>query len=282
MNPWAAASIPAWIDTHCHLDAAEFDLDRDAVIAQAQAQGVARIVIPAVSAQHFDAAKNCALRCPGGAYALGIHPLYIAAARDSDIDLLREAVAAARNDPHFVAIGEIGLDYFVEALKTPAARARQEWFFVEQLKVARDVGLPVILHVRRAQDAVLKQLRRHALPGGIAHAFNGSAQQAAMFIGLGFKLGFGGAMTFARAARIRQHARDLPDTALVLETDAPDIPPEWLMGQGAAGRNTPGQLPRIAAVLAQLRGWTLAECAQHTIANACDALPRLALATKEV
>jgi len=268
-----------WIDSHCHLDAAEFDADRPQVIAEAAVAGVARIVIPAVALSNFGQVANCATQCPGGAYALGIHPLFTPLAAESDIDAMRDAIDIALNDARFVAIGEIGLDYFVPALTTPEARARQEWFYVEQLKLAKAYALPVLLHVRRSQDMILKQLRRVGVPGGIAHAFNGSRQQADMFVGLGFKLGFGGAMTFARALQIRERVRQLPESALVLETDAPDIAPEWLIRQQAmtrsTARNTPGQLPEIAASMADLRGWTLAETALATTRNVCEVLPRL-------
>lgn len=265
-----------WIDTHCHLDAAEFDADRDAVAEAARAAGVVMQVLPAVAAASFDAVRELAHRL-GLAYALGIHPLYVDRAGADDLEQLRAAIARHRDDPRLVAIGEIGLDHFVPGLD----RARQEQFYLAQLKIARDAGLPVILHVRRSADALLKGLRRIEVTGGIAHAFNGSVVQAGQFAERGFCLGFGGAMTFERALRIRALARDLPPTVPVLETDAPDIPPQWRVTRSDAraspvrGRNTPGELPRIAAALASLRGWTLAQTAQQTRANACAALPRL-------
>jgi len=268
---------PFWIDSHCHLDAAEFDGDRVGVMAAARQAGVTRIVIPAIGRSNFGRVAECAAQCPGGAYALGIHPLFTAQADESDIDVLRDAIEVALPDARFVAIGEIGLDFFVPALTSPDARARQEWFYTEQMKLAREFALPVLLHVRRAQDMILRQLRRIAVPGGIAHAFNGSRQQADMFVGLGFKLGFGGAMTFTRALQIRQRATEMPPSALVLETDAPDIPPDWLMRGQASVRNTPAELPRIAAVLAQLRGWSIEDTAGITSANVAAVLPRLDL-----
>jgi TatD DNase family protein len=255
------------IDTHCHLDAAEFDADRDAVIAAARAAGVARIVVPAVDRASFAAVRALAARHDGVRYALGIHPLFVDRADEADLDALREAVAAAIGDPRFVAVGEIGLDHFVPGLD----RARQQRFLAAQLRIARDFGLPVILHVRRAQDAVAAQLRRMPPAGGIAHAFNGSAQQARAFVGLGCALGFGGAMTYARALQIRRLARELPLEAIVLETDAPDIAPAWLRGQ----RNAPGELAGIAALLAALRGIGLDEVVAATDANARRVLPRL-------
>ncbi len=269
--------MPAWIDTHCHLDAPEFDADRDAVVARARAAGVVRLVLPAVEQAGFDRVRELA-HAHDGAYALGIHPLYVEQAADTDLDRLQQALQAQRGDPRLVAVGEIGLDHFVPGLD----RGRQERFYLAQLGLARDAGLPVILHVRRSADALLKGLRRIGVPGGIAHAFNGSEVQARQFVALGFRLGFGGAMTHERALQIRRLAALLPEQALVLETDAPDIPPQWLYlnaarrGDGPQARNEPAELPRIAGTLAGLRGWTLQHTAEITRANALQALPRLA------
>lgn len=267
-----------WTDTHCHLDASEFDADRDAVIARARARGVAQIVLPAVAVANFDAVRRLAHE-QGFAYALGIHPLYVDRAGDAALADLRSALARWRDDPRLVAVGEIGLDHFVAGTD----RARQARFYAAQLELAREFGLPVILHVRRSADDLLKHLRKADVAGGIAHAFNGSEQQAQAFIDLGFKLGFGGTLSFERALQIRRLAQTLPETAIVLETDAPDIPPQWLYrsaqerARGAApARNEPAELPRIAETLAALRGWTLAQTAAVTSANARAALPRLA------
>jgi TatD DNase family protein len=268
-----------WIDSHCHLDAPEFDADRDAVVRRARAAGVRRLVLPAVAPADFDAVRDLA-HAHDAVYALGIHPLCVAAEPDSALDALAEALQRHHADPRLVAVGEIGLDHFVPGHDL----ARQEQFYMAQLKLARRAGLPVILHVRRSADALLKGLRRVEVAGGIAHAFNGSAAQAQRFVDLGLRLGFGGAMTFERALQIRALAGALPATALVLETDAPDIPPQWLYrkaadraaGVAAQGRNEPAELPRIAATLAGLRGWTLDETAAITSANVHAALPRLA------
>lgn len=266
-----------WIDTHCHLDAGEFADDVDAVRSRARSAGVAHCVLPAVATGNFDAVRELAHR-HGDSYALGIHPLYTGQARDEDLAELDNALAAHRHDPRLVAVGEIGLDYFVPGLDA----GRQEYFYRAQLELASRHGLPVLLHVRRSADQLLKQLRRIG-GSGIAHAFNGSAQQAQEFVRLGFKLGFGGTVTFERALQIRRLASELPLAALVLETDAPDIPPHWLYRtaeQRAAGapqgRNEPGELPAIGAVLAQLRGMAAADLAAATTRNACEALPRLA------
>jgi TatD DNase family protein len=260
------------IDTHCHLDAAEFDADREAVIERAAQAGVTRIVIPAVERSGFERAAQLAAAIPGGAYALGIHPLYVPQADDGDLRALEQSVAHAISDPRFIGIGEIGLDFFMAELCTPDMRARQLHFYAVQLALAHRHGLPVILHVRRSQDELLRELRRHRVSGGIAHAFNGSFQQARQFLDLGFALGFGGAMTFERALQIRRLASTLPDEAWVLETDAPDIPPAWLQ---RPARNEPAQLPRIAQTLAQLRGVTVEQVAAQNWRNAVRVLPRL-------
>ncbi len=269
-----------WTDTHCHLDAPEFDADRDSVVSRARAAGVVQIVMPAVEVSNFGTVRALAYR-HAFAYALGIHPLYTGRALEGDLQRLHEALEAHRGDPRLVAVGEIGLDHFVPGLDPK----RQEQYYVAQIELAREFGLPVILHVRRSADTLLKHLRTIRVQGGIAHAFNGSEQQALAFVNLGFKLGFGGAMTFERALQIRRLAQTLPMEAIVLETDAPDIPPHWLYRtaeQRAAGetsRNEPGELPRIAATLAELRGLSLQELAAATSANAFTALPGLAALT---
>lgn len=274
-----------WVDTHCHLDAPEFDADRDEVIARARAAGVGLQVVPAVMPGTFESAREAAHRCLG-AYALGIHPLYVQQVPEDATLQLAQALQRWQDDPRLVAVGEIGIDHFVPGLQDEASRALQERFYVAQLELAARHQLPVILHVRRSADGLLKHLRRlrdagRAVPGGIAHAFNGSEQQARAFIELGFKLGFGGAMTFERALQIRRLAAELPAQAIVLETDAPDIPPHWLYrtaeqrAQGLRSRNEPAELPRIAQTLADLRGWSLQEARRITAANALAALPRL-------
>ena len=269
-----------WIDTHCHLDAPEFDADRDAVVQRGKAAGVTLQVLPAVEAGNFDTVRKLA-HAHGCAYALGVHPLFVGRAVDDDLDRLRDALQRHRDDPRLVAVGEIGLDHLV----AEPAHALQERWYHAQLRLARDAGLPVILHVRRSADGLLKGLRRFEVPAGIAHAFNASDVQAAAFIDRGFRLGFGGAMTFERALRIRALAAEVPAHAVVLETDSPDIPPHWLYrtaADRAAGpdhppaRNEPAELPRIAETLAALRGWSLQETAAQTTANARAALPRLA------
>lgn len=258
------------IDTHCHLDAAEFAADRDDVAAQALQHGIGAIVVPAVARNNFDDVIALRARHPHCCYALGIHPMYVDAAALEDIEILEQYV----RDYEPVAIGEIGLDYFLTNPRSnPDNIARQHAFFVAQLKIARQYQLPVILHVRSAIDDILKQLRQYKLTGGIAHAFNGSFQQAQQFLDLGFKLGFGGAMTYSRALKLRELAEKLPAEAIVLETDAPDIPPEWVM---RGGRNSPLELPKIAQVLAEIRRVNVSQVVDITSGNALKVLPKMA------
>ncbi len=258
------------VDTHCHLDAAEFDADRDAVFAAAKVSlsgtAVDAIVIPAVERANFAAVSSVCREYPGCVPAYGIHPMFVGRARPEDLAALRETL---RREPA-VAVGEIGLDRHLEQRDD----AQQMFYFAEQLKIAAEFGLPVLLHVRKAIDPILKCLRESRVRGaigGIAHAFNGSREQAEAFIKLGFKLGFGGAMTFEGSKRIRELAATLPLDSIVLETDAPDIPPAWKNG----GRNTPADLLPIAETLAKLRHLSLAEVAAATTQNARAVLPRL-------
>ncbi|MDR2925741.1 MAG: TatD family hydrolase [Azoarcus sp.] len=244
------------IDTHLHLDAADFDPDRAAALARAREAGVNEFVVPAVCRERFSRVLALAETTPGVFPALGIHPLYVGRAGESDLATLDELLAQGRA----VAVGEIGLDYYVEGYDA----ARQQAFFAAQLKLARRYGLPAILHIRRAQDAVLAALRQIRPKGGIAHAFNGSFQQADAFIKLGFKLGFGGAVTFSGSRRLRRLAAELPLDAIVLETDAPDMPPVWARGE----RNMPENLLRVAQTLAGLRGIPFEELAEATSHNA--------------
>ncbi|MBU3616939.1 TatD family hydrolase [Polynucleobacter sp. JS-Polo-80-F4] len=262
-----------WIDTHCHLDALEFSGSLDAVIHAAAEKNVKAILLPSVRTADFSAVKELthqySQQIPGLVYTLGIHPLYTNQAQEGDIETLEKRIIESLSDPRFVGIGEIGLDYFVEDLDPH----KQEFFFNAQLDVAQKYQLPVILHVRRSQDAILKALRRRNISGGIAHAFNGSFQQAEQFIELGFKLGFGGAATYERALQIRRLLKELPLDSIVTETDSPDIPPAWLREEGIAF-NEPDFVERIAKELALVRGISEVEFASAVWRNAMQALPR--------
>ncbi|MBC7706687.1 MAG: TatD family hydrolase [Rhodoferax sp.] len=277
--------MTGWIDTHCHLDAKELAPDLSAVRERARQAGVLHCVVPAVEVSNFDKVRTLA-HSAGDSYALGIHPLCVQGAQDDDLARLDRALASHIDDPRLLAVGEIGLDFFVPALCESPLRERQEYFYVEQLKLARKYQLPVILHVRRSADRVLRGLRAVTAGGGgwrgIAHAFAGSEQQAQAFTTLGLKLGFGGAVTFDRALQLRRLAATLAVSALVLETDSPDIPPHWIYRTAAErasgavqGRNEPAELPRIAQVVAGLRNIGVEVLARATLDNACAALPKL-------
>ncbi|MEJ1172539.1 TatD family hydrolase [Variovorax sp. CCNWLW235] len=272
--------MAVFIDTHCHLDAPEFGAEMPLIRARAAERGVALCVIPAVAAFNFATVRELA-HVQSDAYALGIHPLCTGNAQGADLEALDAELSTRRGDPRLVAVGEIGLDYFVEGLDSD----KQQHFFHTQLQLARKHDLPVLIHVRRSVDKVLKHLRQTAGGHpwrGIAHAFNGSEQQAKACIEIGLKLGFGGAVTFDRALQLRRLAATLPLESMVMETDAPDIQPHWIyrtQAQRAAGeaqgRNEPGELPRIAEVVAQLRGIGVDELAEATTRNALEAMPRL-------
>ena len=251
-----------WIDSHCHLDSPEFDADRDDVVAQSRAAGVEAIINLPGHVEHFAQAKATRERY-GCLTGYGIHPMWVAGpyamSKREDIATLRAWVE--REKPEL--IGEIGLDFFIPNFN----QSEQEWFFAEQLKIARDFDLPVSLHVRRSQDHILKHLRRIKVRGGFAHAFNGSPQQAAEFVKLGFCLGFGGTATFPQALRVRALLHDVPLENVVVETDAPDIPPSFLGTMGSGQRNSPAFLPHIGALLAEVRQISVSSFAEATAAN---------------
>lgn len=270
-----------WFDSHCHIDAPEFEHDRDEVIQRAKQAGLAGLLVPAVQARDFDALPSkiaeYAEVLPCVCFTLGIHPLFTNEAIESDIELLDRAIQRELSNPRFIGIGEIGLDYFVDFLDD----AKQEWFFERQLMLAEKYKLPVILHVRRSQDQLLKRLRKVNIVGGIAHAFNGSFQQAHEFLKLNMKLGFGGAMTYERALQIRRLAQELPLDSIVLETDAPDIPPAWLRDSNSR-RNEPAQLVQIAQTMSQLRNISLEALSVEVHQALLNCLPRLSLVINSI
>lgn len=254
-------------DTHCHLDATEFEVDRDAVVARARVAGVRQMLVPAVTLVGCKAVQACAARYAEVLPAYGLHPLYVEAAPADALTQLADAVRQQRP----VAIGEIGLDAWRDH---PPLDVQMHWF-VAQLELARREELPVVLHLRHAVEAVCQTLRAHPVPGGFAHAFNGSRQQADMLIQQGFALGFGGALTYPGSTRIRRLASELPLSAIVLETDAPDMAPVWLRQADAQAQwNEPAQLPRIAVELAALRGMPVERLLEITTANAERVLGR--------
>jgi len=248
------------IDTHCHLDVEDFNADREQVIGDCRLAGVTRMVVPAIDAHGWDSIRRLCDNHPGLLPAYGLHPVYINMHTPAQLDGLSDWLT--RHRP--IAVGEVGLDYYVKGLD----RDRQQWFFERQLQMAKDHDLPVLLHSRKAHDPVIAALKRSGVCGGIAHAFNGSLQQARQYIKLGFKLGFGGTLTYARANHIHQLARELPLDAIVLETDAPDMPGAAYRGQ----RNSPCYLPEYLHALAVLRDMEPATVAAQTTANAARVL----------
>lgn len=247
-------------DSHCHLDFPSFDHDRDAILARCHHLGIKHIIIPGVTCAGWKGILELCSGHDGMLYpALGLHPVFLKQHKESHLLELVEQINSNRP----VAIGEIGLDYYIRQHN----KEMQLNYFDVQLGIAEDAGLPVILHVRKAHDQVLKCLhRRRKLKGGVAHAFNGSLQQAEQYLSMGFKLGFGGAITWPRARKLRHLVQQLPLTALVLETDAPDMTPAAHHGE----RNQPDYLPEIVAVLAQLRSEEPGTVARQTTANAME------------
>lgn len=263
-----------WFDTHCHIDAPEFRDDLSLVLARAAEQGVTGILIPAVQVSDFerviDIVEQWNTLIPQLCFSLGVHPLFTKNAAESDIAATREAIAKYIDHPRLVAVGEIGLDYFVEDLDHP----KQEWFFEEQLKIAKEFELPIVMHVRKSQDQLLKRLRAIPVSGGIAHAFNGSFVQAQHFLDLNFVLGFGGTITYDRSLQIKRLAQEFSIDSYVLETDSPDIPPSWLMDEKSR-RNEPAHLPRIAQAFAKERSIDLQTLAKINLQNTLRVFPRI-------
>jgi TatD DNase family protein len=244
------------VDSHCHLDATEFDADRDAVIARARAAGVRWQVVPAIGAAGWPKLRDICAANDGLHPAYGLHPMYLSSHREEHLGALEEWIA--REKP--AAIGECGLDYFVEGLDHHA----QQKYFEGQLAIARDAGLPVVVHARRAVDAVIAAIRRHAPLRGVVHSFAGSVEQARQLHDLGFLVGFGGPVTYERANRLRTLAAMLPIEQLLLETDAPDQPDAHIRGQ----RNEPARLTKVLGVIAELRDEDPADIAAATTSNA--------------
>ena len=248
------------IDSHCHLDVTDFDADRQAVLARARANGVRGFVVPGIQASGWPALQALCDNEAGVYPALGLHPVFLDQHQAADLQRLESELTTRRP----VAVGEIGLDFYVSGLD----HDRQQQLFEAQLVMARDAGLPVILHVRKSHDQVLSTLKRVRVCGGICHAFNGSLQQASQYSELGFRLGFGGMLTFERSTRLRKLATGLPLQLLVLETDAPDM----AVAQHQGERNSPEYLPYCLAALAEVRDEDPEEVARVTTENVREVL----------
>lgn len=245
------------IDSHCHIDVAEFDADRDEVLARCRASGIKRLIVPAIDVAGWDKLLTLCEQQQGLYPALGLHPVFLQQHHEDDVDKLEAKLATTS----VVAVGEIGLDFYIAELD----RHRQKQLFAAQLAIASNLDLPVILHVRKAHDEVLSLLKQYKVKGGVAHAFNGSLQQAQQYIDLGFKLGFGGTMTYDGSHKIHQLAKDLPLDTMVLETDAPDM----VVASHRGERNSPEYLIESLNALATLRDDDINHIAAQTTANTC-------------
>ena len=252
-----------YIDTHTHLDFDDFDGDRDAVLADSQRLGVQRLLLMGVTRGNWDRLWTMVEEDSRLYAAFGLHPVFLNQHQPEDLMHLRDRLAQHADDPRCCAVGEFGLDYYIDN----PDRERQQQLFEAQLQIAADVDLPVLLHVRRAHAPVTAALKRYRLRrAGIIHAFSGSYEEAREYIRLGFKLGMGGAATWPQAKRMHRVIAQLPAESLVLETDCPDMAPAFCPYQ----RNSPQNLPRICAELAALRGETPEQLARQCLHNTCE------------
>jgi TatD DNase family protein len=251
------------IDTHTHLDFPDFDGDRQALLAQSRALGVRRIVVLGVYHANWQRVWDLVQHDPDLHAAFGLHPVYLDDHRPQDLDELASWLTRLAGHRQLCAVGEIGLDYFIETLD----RERQQRLFEAQLQLAADFNLPALIHVRRSHAAVIASLKRFKLKrAGIIHAFAGSKEEAREYIKLGFKLGLGGAATWPQALRMHRVLAELPLASVVLETDSPDMAPVMFPGQ----RNSPAHLPAICAALAQWMAVTPQQLASASTANSCE------------
>ncbi|MBV7573336.1 TatD family hydrolase [Pseudomonas sp. PDM32] len=251
------------IDTHTHLDFPDFDADRQALLAESRALGVRRIVVLGVYQANWQRVWELVQNDPDLHAAFGLHPVYLDDHRPEDLSELGDWLTRLAGHRQLCAVGEIGLDYFIESLD----RERQQALFEAQLQLAADFNLPVLIHVRRSHAAVIATLKRFRLKrAGIIHAFAGSKEEAREYIKLGFKLGLGGAPTWPQALRMHRVLAELPLDSVVLETDSPDMAPAMFPGQ----RNSPAHLPAICAALADIIAISPEQLAAASTANACE------------
>lgn len=244
------------IDTHCHLDVSDFDADRSEVLDSCHAAGISKLIIPAIESSTWPKLLELCQSTKGLYPALGLHPVFIEQHQTDDIFKLEQLL----DNSSPVAIGEIGLDFYLKHLD----QEKQLALFEQQLLIAKNHQLPVILHVRKAHDQVLQLLKKTKVEGGFCHAFNGNMQQAEKYISLGFKLGFGGTLTYQNSSKIHALARSLPLESIVLETDAPDMVVESHRGQ----RNSPAYIIESLNALANIRKEDVEVIARQTTLNA--------------
>jgi TatD DNase family protein len=251
------------IDSHTHLDFPDFDEDRQALLAESRALGVKRMVVLGVYQANWQRVWDLVQSDPDLHAAFGLHPVYLDVHQPEDLPELGDWLARLAGHRQVCAVGEIGLDYFIETLD----RERQQTLFEAQLQLAADFNLPALIHVRRSHAAVIATLKRFRLKrAGIIHAFAGSKEEAREYIKLGFKLGLGGAATWPQALRMHRVLAELPLESVVLETDAPDMAPVMFPGQ----RNSPAHLPAICSALAGIMSITAEQLAAASTANACE------------
>ena len=243
-------------DSHSHLDAPEFEHDRSAVVSRAQAAGVQQQLLPAVEFASWSNLKDVCSRYTGLYPAYGLHPMYLGSHRPEHVPALRNWIEKEKPN----AVGECGLDFFIEGLDAE----QQRFYFLEQLKLAREYELPVVVHARRAVDEVIASIRKTGVAGGVIHSYSGSEEQARQLFNLGFSLGIGGPITYDRAQRLRRLVKDMPIEFLLLETDSPDQPNADYRGQ----RNEPARLVDVLKIVAKLRGQSEEDIANATTANA--------------
>ena len=249
------------IDTHTHLDFPDFDADRPALLAASRALGVRQMVVLGVYRDNWQRVWDLVQSDPDLHAAFGLHPVYLDQHRPDDVAHLRDWLARLAGHRQLCAVGEIGLDYYIEGLN----RERQQTLFEAQLQLATEFELPALIHVRRSHAAVIATLKRLPLKrAGIIHAFAGSFEEAREYIKLGYKLGLGGAATWSQALRMHRVLAKLPLEAVVLETDSPDMAPAMYPGQ----RNSPAHLPAICEALATIMAISPEQLAEASTANA--------------
>nr|WP_276536268.1 TatD family hydrolase [Pseudomonas migulae] len=251
------------IDSHTHLDFPDFDEDRQALLAESRALGVRRMVVLGVYQANWQRVWDLVQSDPDLHAAFGLHPVYLDEHRPEDLRELAEWLTRLAGHRQLCAVGEIGLDYFIETLD----RERQQTLFDAQLQLAADFNLPALIHVRRSHAAVIATLKRFKLKrAGIIHAFAGSKEEALEYIKLGFKLGLGGAATWPQALRMHRVLAELPLDSVVLETDSPDMAPAMFPGQ----RNSPAHLPAICSALADIMAISPERLAAASTANCSE------------